>query len=125
MGKWISADNGVLYSYRNHMDANNRPAGGDVFGMGISINWQAGPLGGNPPNGAFVEDVLQAVRNRLDFYQTAAGGQFACSENQFAIDHIDNALHWLRDRTLRRRVAGVEGTHQPHEASDPQSLFGQ
>lgn len=54
-------------------DADGNPAGGVSSGKGFVCSWQNGPLGrGNDrrePNGAFVEDVIQAVIGRIEFYQ--------------------------------------------------------
>lgn len=97
------------------VDENGNPTGGVARGFGIEINWQDGPLG-NPPdllklNGAFVEGVLEAARQRLQFLQTASDGRFACRENSLAITKIEEALHWLDHRTMERNLRGVEGTH--------------
>jgi len=97
----------------NENDENGRPAGGHVYGVGLAINWQNGPLGRDhertEPNGTFVETVLRAAVQRLEYYNS---GQFRCRENSLAITHIEEALHWLNARTARREEAGVEGTHQ-------------
>ena len=81
----------------------------------MMINWQDGPLGRPPetPNGAFVDDVLEAARQRIEFYQKANGGKFACRENALAITKIEEALHWLYARRLERESRGVQGTHTP------------
>ena len=94
-------------------DANDNPAGGVTSGKGLTISWQNGPLGrGNArreANGAFVEDVIQAVRQRLEFYQTASGGKYACRENQQAIDFLTRAEDVLDARTREREARQVEG----------------
>ena len=98
---------------RNVTDANGNPTGGWVTGVGISINWQRGPLGRDgdrlEPNGAFVEGVIEAALRRLQFFQ---GSKFACSENQAAIEHLEAALGALDTRTHRREQEGTEGTHE-------------
>lgn len=100
----------------NLTDAEGRPAGGYVEGVGIRIDWQNGPLrqpngdladGG--PNGAFVETVIAAALQRIEHYQEC---QFRCRENALAITKLEEALHWLNARTARRVEQGVEGTHQ-------------
>ena len=95
------------------LDENGKPAGGATFGNGFAISWQNGPLGrGNErrePNGAFVEDVIEAARDRLAFYQS---GEFACDENQQALDHLNEALEILDARTRQREARGVEGTYK-------------
>jgi len=101
------------YKSHNELDRNGNPAGGWVLGNGIEIWWQNGPLGRGddrkPPNGAFVETVIDAVRQRIQWYQDNG---FACRENALAITKLEEALHWLNARTARREAEGVEGTHQ-------------
>ncbi len=95
------------------------PMGGSVESVGLSINWQDGPrreaLAGDlaEPNGAFVEDVIIAAKQRLEFFQEAGNKKFACRENALAITKLDEALHWLNHRTEDRRERGVEGMCQP------------
>lgn len=99
----------------NESDAQGRPAGGSVVGEGIIIRWQNGPLGApddpdrQEPNGAFVETVIRAAKQRIEYYQDAG---FACDENADAIGHLETALMRLSQRTARRTEAGVEGTHE-------------
>lgn len=103
----------VLASHE--VDAAGNPTGGVTSGTGIAINWQNGPLGRgserSDPNGAFVEGVLAAALDRLQFYQKANGGKFACKANACAITHIEEAMHWLEARTADREERAVEGTH--------------
>lgn len=102
---------------QNDVDANGNPTGGYVKATGFSINWQNGPLGRDAerqePNGAFVEGVIEAARQRIDFYQKASGCRFACRENALAITKLEEALHWLNARTTAREARKVEGTHTP------------
>lgn len=102
---------------RHDLDENGNPAGGHTTGTGIGIEWQNGPLGRGldrkEPNGAFVEGVLQAAIGRLQFYQTASKGKFACRENAIALTHLETALLWLEKRTADREAREVEGTHKP------------
>lgn len=89
--------------------------GGQVYGHGWVIIWQDGPLVDKDgkrgePNGATVEQVLTAVRDRLAAFQQSP---LACEENAEAIDHIDDALQALQDRTRDREARGVEGSYQP------------
>ena len=60
-------------------------------------------------NGVHNEDLLNIVRDRLSCFQT---GEFACRENALAITKIEEALHWLNQRTEERRVRGVVGTQE-------------
>ena len=95
------------------VDENGNPAGGLTTGTGIRIDWQDGPLAVDgvrrEPNGAFVEGVIKAAIDRLEFYNS---GKFRCRENSLAITHLEEALHWCNHRTAQREARGVEGTHQ-------------
>ncbi len=99
----------------NYDDDAGNPAGGWVKGVGFEIEWQNGPLAVNgerrEPSGAFVENVLRAVIQRVQYYQVASDGKFACRENALAITHMEEALHWMNHRTAAREARGVEGTH--------------
>jgi hypothetical protein len=101
----------------NYTKDDGNPRGGSVTGMGITIRWQDGPLGRWPdrkePNGAFVEGVIQAAIQRLEYFQTESEGRFACRQNALAITKLEEAMHWLQDRTEERERREVEGTHQP------------
>lgn len=104
----------------NYTDQNGTPTGGTVLGNGLDIRWQNGALkepDGTPrePNGAFVETVISACVQRLEFFQNS---KFSCRENALAITKLQEALHWLEDRTKRRQAAGVEGTHQVDAAKE-------
>lgn len=96
----------------NENDANGNPAGGLVVGTGFFVYWQNGPLGRGAerkePNGAFVETVIAAAAQRIDYYQTS---RFACEENAKAVGHLRAALAILNERTARREAQQVEGTH--------------
>lgn len=89
------------------------PAGGRTTGVGIDITWQDGPLKDNPRNGAFVEGVIVAAIQRLEFYQNSCERRFNCRENALAITKLEEALHWLDHRTKARQLRNVEGTHTP------------
>lgn len=89
------------------------PDGGVTQSTGLLITWQRGPLGRGEdrkePNGAFVETVIRAAADRLEYYQ---GSRFACDENIEALRHLDQALAVLASRTAARESRGVEGTAQ-------------
>jgi hypothetical protein len=105
------------FGYTNNVDENGNTTGGHVSGTGLSIEWQNGPLGRGPerqdPNGAFVETVIAAALQRIEFYQTASNGRFKCRENAVAITKLEEALMWLDKRTRARENRQVEGTHTP------------
>src|SRR5579875_2105974 len=78
-----------LIDARNKVDENDNPTGGEVKleitrevngGAGIHnalhVYWQDGPRAREdgslaPPNGAFVEDVIYAALQRLEFFQSS------------------------------------------------------
>lgn len=100
----------------NHFnDRNGNPAGGTTSGKGFTIGWQNGPLReqGQPglaePNGAFVEDIIGAAIDRLEYYQKS---RFACDYNENAIKCLNEALSHCEARTADRESRNVEGTHQ-------------
>lgn len=103
------------FNAENFTDENGKPAGGYVEGTGICIEWQDGPLGApddpnrQEPNGAFVETVIAAALQRIEYYNET---EFRCRENSLAITKLEEALHWLNARTNRRVSQGVEGTHK-------------
>lgn len=99
----------------NSVDAFGNPAGGGVEGLGLSVQWQSEPLGNPPtaPNGAFVEELIEAARQRLGFYQTAANYMFYCQENALALTRLEEAAMWLRARRENRGARGVQGTLTP------------
>ncbi len=84
-------------------DAEGNPAGGRTTGTGIDINWQNGPLGRGldrkEPNGAFVEGVIAAAIDRLEYYQAS---KFKCRENALAITMLEEALLWCQHWTANR-----------------------
>jgi hypothetical protein len=112
------------FTSEHRRDDNGNPAGGRSRSNGIDIRWQDGPLGRGAgrvePNGAFVEDVIGVVLDRLRFYQGEdkyaegegeGAGRFRCRENAIAITKLEEALHWLQHRTAARETREVEGTH--------------
>lgn len=94
-------------------DSGGNPGGGCSYGTGWTISWQNGPLGRGAqrhrPNGAFVEDILDAVRERIEFYQSS---QFACPENVEVLKALAEAQGWLDKRTKDREKRQVEGLQQ-------------
>lgn len=93
-------------------DADGNPAGGTTFAPGLCIGWQHGPLGRGDnrqePNGCFVETVIAAAVDRLEYYQAS---RFNCAENADALRYLTLALAALESRTARRNAQNVEGTH--------------
>lgn len=75
------------------------------------ISFQNGPISvdGNGVNGITHEVLLAIVADRLRGFQS---GPYSCKANACALTHIEEAMHWLQQRTLERMRRGVEGTHQ-------------
>ena len=69
----------------NDSDDDGNPAGGMVRGVGLFIQWQNGPLGRGDerrePNGAFVETVIAAAKQRIE----------ALTRRASAPVHLENA----------------------------------
>ena len=72
------------------------------------IHFQEGPIKECGVNGVCNEDILIMVVRRLEGFQNS---EFKCRENALALTHIEEALLWLRKRTMGRENRGVEGTH--------------
>jgi len=75
----------------------------------LEIIFQSGPISENGVNGITMEVLLAIVADRLRSFQQSP---FVCKENACALTHIEEALHWLQQRTLQRIRRGVEGTMQ-------------
>ncbi len=101
---------------KDYLDSTGAPDGGEYESLGLNIRWQRGPLKPPgetemmPPNGAFVETVIEAALRRLMFYQTT---RFACQENADAIGHLLQARGAVEDRERRREAEGKLGTYKP------------
>jgi hypothetical protein len=101
------------YKSEHFSDHTGMPTGGHSHGTGFAIAWQRGPLGRDgdriEPNGAFVEDVIDVVIDRLNYYQDS---RFASSYNADAIKFLSMAGAALHARTADREKREVEGTHK-------------
>jgi len=72
------------------------------------VCFQKGPIKECGVNGVNNEDLLAMVLDRLQSFQES---DFKCRENAIAITKLEEALLWLRKRTMDREARGVEGTH--------------
>ena len=103
----------TAYFKENWSDEKGDPAGGVASGVGFCISWQNGPLGSGrqrkEPNGAFVETVLDAVIQRIEFYQES---RFRSDDNDITLGHLRAVQKHLEARTRDREQRGVEGTHE-------------
>lgn len=73
------------------------------------ILFQNGPINEVGVNGITQEVLLAIVADRLRGFQA---GPYACKANACALTHLEEAMHWLQQRTIERMRRGVEGTHQ-------------
>lgn len=73
-----------------------------------AIHFQEGPVLECGSNGVGNEDLINMVIERLEHFQRS---EYACRENAIAITKLEEALLWLRKRTMAREQRGVEGTH--------------
>ena len=90
----------------------NKSAGNGVVqncATELVIYFQNGTIPENGVNGLTQEVLLAIVADRLRSFQA---GPFACKANACALTHIEEAQHWLQQRTIERMRRGVEGTHQ-------------
>lgn len=73
------------------------------------IHFQQGPIKECGVNGVMNEDLLLMIITRLEKFQES---KFKCDENEKALERLREAVMWLRSRTLKREVRGIEGTHE-------------
>jgi hypothetical protein len=81
---------------------------GEAPWTGSTILFQNGPIPEKGVNGLTQEVLLAIVADRLKSFQA---GPYACKENAAALQHLEEAQHWLQQRTIARMRRGVEGTH--------------
>lgn len=73
-----------------------------------TVLFQNGPIAEVGVNGVTHEALLAIVADRLRSFQK---GPYSCKANACALTHIEEAMHWLQQRTIERMRRGVEGTH--------------
>lgn len=96
----------VGYDPRTNPSASQAQYLADAVG-GIVL-FQNGPINEVGVNGVTHEALLAIVADRLRSFQE---GPYACKANACALTHIEEAMHWLQQRTIERMRRGVEGTH--------------
>ena len=76
----------------------------------LCVKFQNGPISvdGNGVNGVTHEALLAILCDRLRGFQK---GEYSCKANACALTHLEEAQHWLQQRTIERMRRGVEGTH--------------
>lgn len=71
------------------------------------VHFQEGPVKEQGVNGINNEDAIVMVIRRLQGFQDSP---FSCRENAMAITKLEEALMWLRKRTIGREKREVVGT---------------
>lgn len=102
---WHEEEREIQFNAPHHFQV--RPAG-DSLEILTEVDFQKGPIKENGVNGVCNEDLIAMVICRLDHFQDS---EFACYENDIAIVKLEEALLWLRKRTMGREKRGIEGTH--------------
>lgn len=64
------------------------------------LHFQNGAISDGGANGITNEAVIAAVIDRLKSFQRS---KLACRENEFALQHLCEALYWLSERELKRK----------------------
>jgi len=77
----------------------------------LKIKFQLGPVKEVGENGCQIPDVIRVVIDRLNGFNRE-GAPFRCRENSLAVTKLEEALHWLRHRTLEHEARGVEGKNE-------------
>ncbi|UGO49218.1 structural protein [Bacillus phage vB_BanH_Emiliahah] len=73
------------------------------------VHFQEGAIKEHGINGVMNEDLIHMAIERLQCFQAS---EFACRENAMAITKLEEAILWLRKRTMGRDKRGVLGTHK-------------
>lgn len=88
-----------------HVRSLRNPKGSDLVGI---IHFQEGPIKEVGVNGVCNEDLIAIVINHLEHFQQS---EYSSRDNAMAITKLEEAMLWLRKRTIGRENRGVEGTH--------------
>jgi len=114
LSRFIQSHQSNVLKVRHYM-AGDLPQSGYVTGPGLTVVWQDGPRAKQTDgslataNGAFVEDVLLAAKERLAFFQST---KFNHPANDEAITYIEKALESLNSRAKNRESQGKLGQQQ-------------
>jgi hypothetical protein len=73
----------------------------------VVILFQNGAISEHGVNGVTIEAFIALGIDRLRMFQQ---GPYHCNANACALQHLQEALMWLQQRTIERMRRGVEGT---------------
>lgn len=76
--------------------------------LGVRFQLQKGPIKEVGRNGCQIDDMIVVVRRTLMAFQKL----YPCRENALAITKLQEAEHWLTERTRDREARGVEGRNE-------------
>jgi hypothetical protein len=97
---------GASHEYRLIID---QPQGVEWFDV-AHVRFQKGPRNVNGSTPGVTElAVLAILRDRLESFQA---GEYACFENEEALNFINGAMTLMKDRADKRAARGVLGTYQ-------------
>jgi hypothetical protein len=102
---WHEEPSEIKFNAPHHFQV--RPAG-DSLEILTEVDFQEGPIKENGVNGVCNEDLIAMVICRLEHFNQS---EYRSRENALAITALEEALLWLRKRTMGREKRGVEGTH--------------
>ena len=98
-----------LYAIEGFDTTTNTSDLGDKATRDVVLYFQNGPINEKGVNGITQEVLMAIIIDRLRSFQK---GPYACKENACALTHMEEALMWLQQRTVKRMQRGVEGTHK-------------
>jgi hypothetical protein len=101
---WHEDSSEIKFNVPNHFQV--RPTG-DSLKVLTEVNFQEGPCKECGVNGVGNEDLIAMVICRLESFQKS---EYSCRENAVAITKLEEALLWLRKRTMGREKRKVLGT---------------
>lgn len=102
---WHEEPSEIVFNAPHHFQV--RPTG-DSLEILTEVYFQEGPIKENGVNGVCNEDLIAMVITRLEYFQKS---EYSSRDNSVAITKLEEALLWLRKRTIGREKRGVEGTH--------------
>lgn len=80
----------MIEHQHHNSDDEGKPAGGRVKGTGFDFEWNSGPP--DKPNGATLEDVLEAAIGRLEFLQKTQPNR----DKAIALNHLETSFLWFQ-----------------------------
>lgn len=95
----------MKYNAPNRFSVSTTKEPSDIL---ADIHFQEGAIKEHGVNGVCNEDLIAMVICRLEHFQKS---EFSCRDNAVAITKLEEAMLWLRKRTMGREKRGVEGIY--------------